>query len=271
VSKEVEQSSTFKPGEVCPTSGQYAIVDREKNPIGTERTVVRGASFPPTPEPGQRYVLVDATQLVTPRKPPPKQGLWDTVRRAIVPGILAIYLNASLVLWGWVLLDVSTGTLNTIRWLGFTLPDNPEYVSLLRLACYAAIGGAIGGIVFGMQNLWKHTIRGEFKIVFAGDYLFRQLGAAALAVVVFALIRGGVLTALGTDPTASTTTTASAFSSFAIGFLSGFGSYQVTNKLDELIKQAFGSTPSTSQQRSREPSETPEDTPEDPKGLTPDH
>ncbi|MBI4630610.1 MAG: hypothetical protein HY740_02635, partial [Chloroflexi bacterium] len=32
----------------------------------------------------------------------------------------------------------------------------------------------------------------------------------------------------------------SSFSAFAIGFLAGFGSYQVMLKLDELIKQIFG-------------------------------
>lgn len=162
------------------------------------------------------------------------------IREYIVPGILALYLNVSLLVWGWILLDISTGTLNTVRWLGLALPENQEYIALLKLAFYAAVGGAIGGIVFGMQNLWKHSTKGKFKIVYAGDYIFRQFGAATLAVVVFALIRGGILTALGTDPSAVSTTIASTFSSFAIGFLSGFGSFQVINKLDELIKQAFG-------------------------------
>lgn len=268
VNKETEENSLFKPGEICPASGQYAIVNRDGNPIGAERTVVNGASFPPTPESGQRYVLVDPTQFVASESRPQRQNIWREIRKVIVPGILAVYLNLSLLLWGWVLLDVSTGTLNIVRWLGLVLPDNQEYISLLRLAFYAAIGGAIGGTVFGMQNLWRHTTAGDFKIVFAGDYLFRQFGAATLAVVVFALVRGGILTALGTDPSTAATTTASSFSSFAIGFLSGFGSYQVINKLDELIKQAFGKPSGSSQQGSGKQDEMIKDAQEKTKKQT---
>jgi len=194
-------------------------------------------------------------QLETSKQTPDSQGRDEgagrEIRKAIVPGLLALYLNLSLLAWGWVLLDISTGSLNVLRWLGIVLPENPEYVALLKLAFYAAVGGAAGGIVFGMQNLWKHATAGDFELMYAGDYLFRQFGAAALAVVVFALIRGGILTALGTDPTAATATAASAFSSFAIGFLSGFGSYQVVGKLDELIKEAFGKSSTQDQESSR--------------------
>ena len=179
-----------------------------------------------------------------------KKSWWERYKGYAVPAILAIYLNVCLLLWGWVLLDVSTGTLNIVNWLGLKLPVDTQYIALLKLVFYAAIGGAIGGIVFSMQNLWKYVTTKEFKIVFAGDYLLRQFGAAALAVVVFALIRGGILTALGTDPTTSTTTVTSSFSAFAIGFLSGFGSYQVIRKLDEIIKKAFGKSP---EQSSKEP------------------
>jgi hypothetical protein len=178
-----------------------------------------------------------STQLTKPRG---KKSWRERYKGYVVPAILAIYLNVCLLLWGWVLLDVSTGTLNIVKWFGLTLPVDSQYVTLLKLAFYAAIGGAIGGIVFSMQNLWKYVTKGKFKIVFAGDYFLRQFGAATLAVVVFALIRGGILTALGTDPATSSTTVTASFSAFAIGFLSGFGSYQVIRKLDELIKKAFG-------------------------------
>ena len=168
--------------------------------------------------------------------------IMPNIKKYVVPGLLALYLNLSLLFWGWLLLDFSTESFNAVKWLGLKLPADPEYIALLKLAFYAMIGGAIGGTVFGMQNLWKHATEGNFEIVYAGDYIFRQFGSATLAVVIFALIRGGILTALGTEPTSGVATVASSFSSFAIGFLSGFGSYQVINKLDELIKQAFGSS-----------------------------
>jgi hypothetical protein len=51
-------SKTLKPGTPAPQSGQY------KNPrTGTEVTGgVQGKPLPPTPRPGQGYVLVDPTK-----------------------------------------------------------------------------------------------------------------------------------------------------------------------------------------------------------------
>lgn len=45
------------PGTPAPRSGQY------RNPsTGNEVTTVRGEPLPPTPRPGQGYVLVDPTK-----------------------------------------------------------------------------------------------------------------------------------------------------------------------------------------------------------------
>jgi hypothetical protein len=47
----------LKPGTPVPQSGQY------KNPqTGNEVTGVQGKPLPPTPRPGQGYVLVDPTK-----------------------------------------------------------------------------------------------------------------------------------------------------------------------------------------------------------------
>jgi hypothetical protein len=51
-----------KPGQKCPRSGQYEIVNRNGNRTGVERTVVRGEPFPPTPKAGQGYVISDRTK-----------------------------------------------------------------------------------------------------------------------------------------------------------------------------------------------------------------
>jgi hypothetical protein len=54
-------SNTYKPGEKAPRSGQYEIVGPRGGKVGTERTVVKGEPFPPTPESGQEYILNDPT------------------------------------------------------------------------------------------------------------------------------------------------------------------------------------------------------------------
>lgn len=52
---------TLKPGNLTPASGQYEIVGPKGGHTGEEVTSVQGHPLPPTPEPGQGYVLVDPT------------------------------------------------------------------------------------------------------------------------------------------------------------------------------------------------------------------
>ena len=51
-----------KSGETCDTSGQYEIVGARGGRTSEERTVTRGEPFPPTPQAGQGFVLVDKTR-----------------------------------------------------------------------------------------------------------------------------------------------------------------------------------------------------------------
>ncbi|MBI4539887.1 MAG: YjzC family protein [Gemmatimonadetes bacterium] len=53
---------TYSPGERAPRSGQYEIRGPRGGQTGKERTVTKGEPFPPTPEPGQKFVLVDPTR-----------------------------------------------------------------------------------------------------------------------------------------------------------------------------------------------------------------
>jgi len=53
---------TFKPGQTADRSGQYGIVGPRGSDTGKERTVTKGEPFPPTPKPGQKYVLNDPTK-----------------------------------------------------------------------------------------------------------------------------------------------------------------------------------------------------------------
>ena len=53
---------TFKPGERATRSGQYGIVGPRGGRTGEERTVVKGEPMPPTPQPRQKFILVDPTK-----------------------------------------------------------------------------------------------------------------------------------------------------------------------------------------------------------------
>ena len=57
----MSKESRLPPGGKAPRSGQYEIVGPRGGRTGEERTVVRHEPLPPTPKPGQGYVLVDPT------------------------------------------------------------------------------------------------------------------------------------------------------------------------------------------------------------------
>ncbi len=56
------KAKTFTPGQKAETSGQYEIIGPRGGRTGEERTVTKGEPLPPTPEAGQKYVLVDKTK-----------------------------------------------------------------------------------------------------------------------------------------------------------------------------------------------------------------
>ena len=56
------KSSIHKPGEKAPESGQYGIVGPKGGKTGTEVTVTKGKTLPPTQKPGQGFTLDDKTK-----------------------------------------------------------------------------------------------------------------------------------------------------------------------------------------------------------------
>lgn len=52
----------YRSGDIAKVSGQYTIVGPHGGKTGTERTVVRGKPFPPTPNKGQFFVPTDRTK-----------------------------------------------------------------------------------------------------------------------------------------------------------------------------------------------------------------
>ena len=48
---------SYKPGQPAPVSGEYGIRGPRGGDAGSERTAVQGRPLPPTPKPGQTYVV----------------------------------------------------------------------------------------------------------------------------------------------------------------------------------------------------------------------
>ena len=56
------KGTMHKPGQKAPESGQYGIVGPKGGKTGTEVTVTKGKTLPPTPKSGQGLILVDKTK-----------------------------------------------------------------------------------------------------------------------------------------------------------------------------------------------------------------
>ena len=50
-------TKTYKSGETAPRSGEYEIRGQRGGHTAEERTIVKGATFPPTPKRGESYTL----------------------------------------------------------------------------------------------------------------------------------------------------------------------------------------------------------------------
>ena len=58
------KATIHKPGQKAPESGQYGVVGPKGGKTGTEVTVTKGATLPPTQKPGQGFTLDDKTQNI---------------------------------------------------------------------------------------------------------------------------------------------------------------------------------------------------------------
>ena len=57
------KKQTYKPGTIVPRSGQAEIVGpRGGKTTESERTIVKGERFPPTPKSDQQYIIVDPSK-----------------------------------------------------------------------------------------------------------------------------------------------------------------------------------------------------------------
>ena len=164
-----------------------------------------------------------------------REHWWDTLAAIIS----IVYLLSVLVFCGWLLIDIWS------RAFQFA-PLNPLKDQLtapiFRLMAYAALGGALGGVVDGIRSfiIW-HAERKSFGWRFIWKYLALPLQGAALAVIVYALIRGGIAAFSGGLGSTEGTVMASMFA-LATGALSGYGSREVFIWLDKQVSRLLQTT-----------------------------
>ncbi|MGL5797757.1 MAG: hypothetical protein ACRCYT_06075 [Cetobacterium sp.] len=121
--------------------------------------------------------------------------------------------------------------------------DSNSIILLKKIILIIFYSGIIGGAFYGMRALYRNL--GHLQTPITKDnnyninfkcwilwYIFRPLQGGILSVVVFCLFKQGMLNLKFNDDN-------SFYFQIGLGFLIGFGSHEVMQKIEEIIKVLF--------------------------------
>jgi hypothetical protein len=149
------------------------------------------------------------------------KGFWQVVTSdtgQVV--ILVIYYMILLVISYWSIFDIFSGRLTVLTRLGVNL-ENVEDPLLLRTIGYTIIGGFLGSLLYNIRQLFNHYCGRTYNSRWFGKYITGPWEGGALAMIVLAMIRGGVAVFGGSPGTDIEPVTS--FAAFSTGALVGFG------------------------------------------------
>jgi hypothetical protein len=154
------------------------------------------------------------------------EGTWDV----FVAVLSILYLVIVLVIFTYLFFAI---------WTGYSIEiDDPKSPVFLLMA-YAVVGGGLGGAINGIRSFigW-HSEREAFKRRYVWKYISQPLIGVALAAMVYAFFRSG-LVAFGGNFAPNQNFANQALAAFAIGAFSGYGSRSFLILLDKLVKKLF--------------------------------
>jgi hypothetical protein len=191
-----------------------------------------------------KHLLHGEREMLT-LEDPSSQTSFSVMRESPAAAALAVatflYLVGVTLAMLWELVDVWSGQLRLVEWLGFS-PALCSSSPTFRQMAFVAIGGCLGSALSGLRSLtfWHCTHR-AFEPRFFWRYATSPLCGAALALLVQILIRAGTAI-LGGDDGGGMAGSRRTMTSFAVGMLSGYGTEQVTRWLDDHVKRLFRPT-----------------------------
>lgn len=149
---------------------------------------------------------------------------------------LSLYYLLLLFLAFWFLLDTWSGNFSVMRSLG--LKGESLTNPLLKTISYIVVGGFFGSILFQIRQLYHWYIKKDaYSYRWFGKYITAPWESAAMALVVMAIIRGGVALfggSGGTDVTATNN-----FAAFGTGALVGFGMRDAVGWIGNIVRSIF--------------------------------
>ena len=112
---------------------------------------------------------------------------------------------------------------------------SPIFVS----AIHAMLGGVLGAGVLGLTSFHRHvSIEQNFDIAHSWGYIFAPWLSAVLGLTVFVLLQSGLLVFSGEMGTSNEVSIQN-LAYLGIGFLSGFGWYDATRRIQKIVKNFF--------------------------------
>ena len=159
---------------------------------------------------------------------------------------LTVYLTITLCLSFWIFFDIWSGNLTTMKWIGVNgdALEDP----LLRTIGFTIAGGAFGGILYHIRMLFKFYTSRKFDPRWIGKYISAPFESAAMAMVVLALIRGGVTLFGGS--TGTDVNSVNNFAAFGVGALVGLGMRDVVRWVGRIVRSVFDEPPTVTVMKS---------------------
>jgi len=112
---------------------------------------------------------------------------------------------------------------------------SPIFVS----AIHAMLGGILGAGVLGLISFHRHvSLEQNFDIAHIWGYIFAPWLSAVLGLTVFVLLQSGLLIFSGEMGTSNEVSIQN-LAYLGIGFLSGFGWYDATRRIQKIVKNFF--------------------------------
>jgi hypothetical protein len=165
-----------------------------------------------------------------------KTGLDSATFIFLQVNVIVAYYMVIILIAFWLFLDTWSNHLSLLNLFG--LGEQALADPLLPAMVFSISGGILGSVLYNIRILFRYYLKSSsFNYRWFAKYISAPVESAAMALLVFALIQGG-LALIGGPPAAEQDST-SRFASFGLGAMVGFGMRDVVGWMGNLARTMF--------------------------------
>lgn len=169
-------------------------------------------------------------------KQPARAGIQSEAFVFLQVNVIVAYYQAVTLAAFWLFLDTWSNKLFAMQLFG--LREQALADPLIPSMAFVIAGGILGSVLYNIRVLFRFYLKSSsYNYRWFAKYLSAPMESAAMALLVFALIQGG-LALLGGPPAAGYDPT-SRFAGFGLGSLVGFGMRDVVGWMGNLVSTMF--------------------------------